>query len=603
MDHQSRRDLFRLTGAAGAGLIAGQALAPASAAAAASETVAAVKRQPDPASFAGDRTTADIIVETLIAWGVPVIFGIVGDGIGPLIEAISVRQDRIRYVGVRHEEAAAFMACGYAKHTGRLGACIATTGPGAIHLLNGLYDAKMDSAPVVAITGLTFHDLLDTHFMQDVNTVELMKGVALYNTAVTSPGHAIVVADIACRSALGGRGVAHITVPKDVQAMKLSADKPSMEYHGLRTSTSWLPEAAAPGLDQLRQAADLLNSGKRVAILAGQGALSARAEVTQIAELLAAPVAKALLGKGVLADDSPYTTGGIGHLGTLPSEQAMHECDTVLILGSTMPWIDFYPKPGQARGVQVDINPKRIGLRYPVEIGLVGDVKATLTGLLPLLQRKQDRSFLETAQSRMRDWNALIQGVVTTERSPMRPQMAIAALGEALEPDAIISLDCGANTHFAARCLMLKEGQRLTGTGMLATMAPGLPYAIAAALAYPGRQSIAIVGDGGFAMLMAELSTAVLMRLPVKIMILKNNSLAEVRFEQSDLGYRPFGIELGPIDFVAFAKACGAAGFHAATSSDLRPAIDAALRSSGPAVIEVVVDADERPATPGKLKV
>lgn len=602
MNNQSRRDLFRLTGATGVGFIAAQALTAIPTVAQPSETSAVVAPQPRPPTFSGDRTTADIIVETLIAWGVPVIFGIVGDGIGPLIEAISVRQDKLRYVGVRHEEAAAFMACGYAKHTGRLGACIATTGPGAIHLLNGLYDAKMDSAPVIAITGLTFHDLIDTRFMQDVNTVELMKGVALYNTAVTSPGHAIVVADIACRSALGGRGVAHITVPKDVQAMKLSADTPSMEYHGLRTSSSWLPDTPVPAPDQLRRTADLLNGGKRVAILAGQGALSARDEVTQLAERLGAPVAKALLGKAVLADDSSYTTGGIGHLGTLPSEQAMHECDTVLILGSTMPWIDFYPKPGQARGVQIDIKPERIGLRYPVEIGLVGDVKATLAALLPMLRHKQDRGFLTTAQSRMRDWNALVRRVVTTERSPMRPQMAIAALGEALAPDAVISLDCGANTHFAARCLMLKEGQRLTGTGLLATMAPGLSYAIAAALAYPGRQSVAIVGDGGFAMLMAELSTAVQLKLPVKIMILKNDSLAEVRFEQSDLGYKPFGIKLEPIDFVAVAKACGATGFHAATAADLRPAIDAALRSPGPAVIEVAVDPEEPPALPAKLK-
>jgi pyruvate dehydrogenase (quinone) len=602
MDHQSRRDLFRVSGAAGLGLLTGSALTPIPAAARPPETRAFLAPQPNPATVSGKCTTADIIVETLIVWGVPVIFGIVGDGIGPLIEAISVRRDRIRYVGVRHEEAAAFMACGYAKHTGRLGACIATTGPGAIHLLNGLYDAKMDSAAVIAITGLTFHDLIGTRFMQDVDTVELMKGVALYNTAITSPGHALVVADIACRSALAARGVAHITVPKDVQAMKLSADTPSMEYHGLRTSSSWQPDTATPAMDQLRRAADLLNSGKRVAILAGQGALSARDEITQLAEQLGAPVAKALLGKAVLADDSPYTTGGIGHLGTVPSERAMHECDTLLILGSTMPWVDFYPKPGQARAVQVDINPERIGLRYPVEIGLVGDVKATLSALLPMVQQQQDRSFLTTAQSRMRDWNDLVRRVVTTERSPMRPQMAIAVLGDALAPDAIISLDCGANTHFAARCLMLKEGQRLTGTGLLATMAPGLPYAIAAALAYPGRQSVAIVGDGGFAMLMAELSTAVRLELPVKVLILKNNSLAEVRFEQTDLGYQPFGIELGPIDFVAFAKACGAAGFHAATSSELGPAIEAALRSVGPAIIEVIVDPEEPPAMPDKLK-
>jgi pyruvate dehydrogenase (quinone) len=598
MDHQSRRDLFRVTGFAGLGLIASRAVA-----AGAETAQLAPEPQPNPSTASANWTTADIIVETLIAWGVPIIFGMVGDGIGPLIEAISVRQDKIRYVGVRHEEAAAFMACGYAKHTGQLGACIATTGPGAIHLLNGLYDAKMDSAPVIAITGLTFHDLIGTRFMQDVDTIELMRDVALYNTAVLSPGHALVVSNLACRSALGGRGVAHISVPKDVQAIKLAAEKPSMEYHGLRTSSSWLPENPVPAPDQLRSAASVLNDGKRVAVLAGQGALTARTEVIALADRLGAPVAKALLGKAVLPDDSPYTTGGIGHLGTAPSELAMHECDTVLILGSTMPWVDFYPKPGQARGVQVDLRPERIGLRYPVEIGLVGDVKATLQALLPMLQYKTDRDFLTTAQARTQDWNGLVRRVVETDRSPMRPQMAIAALGAALPSDAVISLDCGANTHFAARTLMLKEGQRLAGTGLLATMAPGLPYAIAAALAFPGRRSVAIVGDGGFAMLTAELTTAVRLDLPVTIMILKNNSLAEVRFEQTGLGYKPFGTELGPVDFVAFARACGAVGFHVETRSELRPAIDAALTSRGPAVIEVVVDPEEPPAMPDKLRV
>jgi pyruvate dehydrogenase (quinone) len=278
MDVHGRRDVFRIGGAAGLGLLVAGSAGPVAASTRAGESTPANHRQPAPLDFASDLTTADIMIETLIAWGVPLIFGIVGDGIGSLIKALSTRQDRIRYIGVRHEEAAAFMACGYAKHTGRLGACIATTGPGAIHLMNGLYDAKMDSAPVIAITGLTFHDLIDTRFQQDVNTVELMKGVALYNTAVTSPGHAIVVTDLACRAAMGGRGVAHLTVPKDVQGRKLSSDQPSMEYHGLRTSSAWQPELSVPAADQIRAAADLLNSGKRVAVLVGQGALSAREE-------------------------------------------------------------------------------------------------------------------------------------------------------------------------------------------------------------------------------------------------------------------------------------------------------------------------------------
>ena len=417
--------------------------------------------------------TADLLVETLIAWNVSFVFGLVGDGINAITEALRKRQDRIRFITVRHEEAAAFMACGYAKHTGKLGVCLATTGPGAVHLLNGLYDAKMDSAPVLAITGTTFHDLIGTSFMQGVDTISLMKDVALYNVQVTGPLHARIVGNLACRAALSGRGVAHLSVAKDTQAMVLSADKPSMENHGLQTSARWEAPQDIPSPDRLREAASLLNAGHKIAILAGQGALGARAEVIQIADKLGAPVAKALLGKAVLPDDSPYTTGGIGHLGTVPSHQSMQECDTLLILGSTMPWIDSYPKPGQARAVQVDLNSSRIGLRYPVEVGLVGDVKATLTALLPLLDQKTDRTFLSSAQGRMREWNSLLDQVVQTKRSPLRPQMVIRQLGDALAADAIISLDCGANTHFAARILQLRENERLTGTGLLATMGPG----------------------------------------------------------------------------------------------------------------------------------
>jgi pyruvate dehydrogenase (quinone) len=317
---------------------------------------------------------------------------------------------------------------------------------------------------------------------------------------------------------------------------------------------------------------------------------------------ISAPVAKALLGKGVLADDSPYSTGGIGHLGTVPSEYIMHACDTLLILGSTMPWVDSYPKPGQARAVQVDLKPEHLGIRYPVEVPLVADVKATLTALLPLLNPKGD-GFLKEAQSRMRDWRALLDRVCATARSPLRPQMVMRELSNQLAADAIISLDCGANTHFAARILELKTEQKLTGTGMLATMAPGLPFAIAAQLAYPTRQSVAVVGDGGFTQLMGELVTAVKYQLPIKIIILKNNSLAEVLFEQKELGNPTYGCDLAPIDFVAFAKACGAEGFQCSHPGEVASAIRATLRSSRTAVLEVQVDADEKPALPSELKV
>jgi pyruvate dehydrogenase (quinone)/pyruvate decarboxylase len=467
--------------------------------------------------------------------------------------------------------------------------------------MNGLYDAQFDGAPVVAITGLTFHDLIGTRFQQGLDTIPLMQQVALYNVEVTSPGHALVVANRACRAALGERGVAHLTIAKDVQNMKLAADTPSMENHGVRTSTSWSPVSAAPRAEDLRAAADLLNSGRKVAILAGQGALAARTEVENVAERLAAPVARALLGRAVLPDDSPFSTGGIGHLGTEPSEWAMHNCDALLILGSTMPWIDSYPKPGQARAVQVDLKADRIGLRYPVEIGLVGDVKATLAALNPMLTRKNDRSFLAAAQGRMQDWNALLDRVEATARTPLRPQMVIRALSDALSDDAVISLDCGANTHFSARHLRLRAGQRLTGTGMMASMGPGLSFAFAGALAYPERQSVAIVGDGGFAQLMAELTTAVQQKLAVKILLLKNNSLAEVKFEQRDLGNPEFGCALSPIDFVAFAKACGADGFRCTQPDEVRPAIAAMLASPVASLLEAVVDANEPPLKPDQL--
>jgi pyruvate dehydrogenase (quinone) len=549
---------------------------------------------------AAQSTTADIIVQTLLAWDVDHVFGMVGDGINPIIEALRMHQDKIRFVGVRHEEAAAFMASGWAKATGRLGVCLATTGPGAVHLMNGLYDAHFDGAPVLAITGLTFHDLLGTRFQQSVDTPALMQDVALYNVAVSGPRHALVVTDIACRSALGSRGVAHLTISKDVQAMRLADDKASMENHGLRTSTAWSRPASTPSRDELRAAADLINAGRRVAILAGQGALGATAELEQVAARLNAPVAKALLGRTALADDSPFSTGGIGHLGTVPSEEAMHRCDTVLIVGSTMPWVDSYPRPGVARGVQVDTKAERIGLRYPVEVGLVGDAKETLRALLPMLRQKDD-SFLRESQARVTQWNALLDRVSATDRTPLRPQSVIRAISDALAPDAIVCLDCGANTHFAARFLTLRRRQQLVATGMLATMGPGLPFSIAAQLANPGRQVVAIVGDGGFAMLMAELSTAVRYGLPVKIVVLRNDMLAEVVFEQRELGNPSYGCELGGIDFAQVAVACGAEGARCIEPSALRAAIAATLSSPRTALLEVHVDPAEPVTTPERL--
>ena len=599
----ARRAMLRAAAVGGAGLLAARAV-PAQK----TETTATPAGQPEtlgrqpPFQPDSDATTADVIVESLLAWDVDHVFGMVGDGINPIIEALRRRRDKIRFIGVRHEEAAAFMASGWAKSTGRLGVCVATTGPGAVHLMNGLYDAHFDGAPVLAITGLTFHDLLGTRFQQSVDTSALMQDVALYNTVVTGPRHALTVTDIACRTALGSRGVAHLTISKDVQGMRLSEDKASTENHGLRTSTAWSRPTPTPSRNELQAAADLINAGSRVAIMAGQGALGATSELEQVAGRLNAPVAKALLGRTVLPDDSPFSTGGIGHLGTVPSEEAMHGCDTVLIIGTTMPWVDSYPKPGAARGVQLDIKAERIGLRFPVEVGLVGDTKETLRALLPLLRQKDD-AFLRETQGRVAQWNDLLDRVAATERTPLRPQSVIRAVSDALAPDAIVCLDCGANTHFSARFLRLRRNQQLVATGMLATMAPGLPFAIAAQLANPARQVVAIVGDGGFAMLMAEMSTAVKNGLPVKVIVLRNDLLAEVVFEQKELGNPPYGCELGAIDYAQIANACGAEGLRCTSPAGMRPAVDALLRSTRAALLEVHVDPAEPVTLPGHLAV
>jgi pyruvate dehydrogenase (quinone) len=347
-------------------------------------------------------TAADILIETLIAWEVEVVFGLPGDGINGIMEALRKRQDEIRFVQVRHEESAAFMACAYAKLTGRLGVCLATSGPGGTHLLTGLYDAKLDQMPVLAITGMQYHDLIETFTQQDVDLTRVFDNVAIYNAHVSDAAHMENVASLACRSALAKRGVAHISIASDAQEMEASSrSKRNKPKH---VPNRYFAGRQVPDEEELSRAAEILNAASKVAILAGRGALGASEELRRTADLLAAPVAKALLGKAVLADDDAHTTGGIGILGTAPSQQIMEECSVVLIIGSTFPYIEYYPKPEVARGVQIDSDPQRIGLRFPVDAGLVGDARETLRLLNSRLTRKSDRSFLERAQSAMSKW-------------------------------------------------------------------------------------------------------------------------------------------------------------------------------------------------------
>ena len=541
-------------------------------------------------------TAADALIEALIDWGVEVVFGLPGDGINGIMESLRTHQDKIRFIQVRHEEAAAFMACGYAKFTGKLGVCLATSGPGGIHLLNGLYDAKLDGQPVLAITGLQFHDLIGTYTQQDVALDKLFMDVAVFNERIMGPTHVENITDLACRIALAYHGVSHITFPVDLQEKEVKDRQRSQRNVPHHTSDVYSRSARLPDQIDLEKAAELLNVGKKVAILVGRGALGATDDLEHTAELLAAPIIKALLGKAAVPDDSPYTTGGIGLLGTKPSQEAMEDCDTLLMVGTSFPYIEFMPKPGQARGVQIELDPKRIGLRYPVEIGLVGDSRRTLQELIPLLKRKEDRSFLQTAQVAMKDWWEIMEKRATRRDKPMKPQVVAWELGKRLRDDAIVSCDSGTIATWWARQILARRGQMHTLSGNLATMAPGLPYSIAAQVAFPGRECIAFVGDGGFSMLMADFVTAVKYKLPIKVVIIKNNTLGQIKWEQMVfLGNPEYGVDLHPIDFAAFAHACGGVGFTVEDPGDCGPILDEFLKVPGPAVLQAVVDPFEPP--------
>ena len=535
------------------------------------------------------QTAADVLIETLCDWGVDTVFGLPGDGINGIMESLRQHQESIRFVQVRHEEAAAFMACGYAKYTGKLGVCVATSGPGGIHLLNGLYDAKLDGQPVLAITGHHFHDLIDTHAQQDVNLDRVFMDVALYNTRIMGPAHVEQATNLACRSALAGRGVAHINFPVDLQEQE--GGKRSKRNIPGHTSDVFASAPSAADDRQVQRAAEVLNAGKKIAILAGQGALKAGDELEQAAEILQAPIIKALLGKAAVPDDSPYTTGGIGLLGTAPSQDAMENCDTLLMVGTSFPYIEFLPKPGQARGVQIDVNPARIGLRYPVEVGVVGDSRVALQKIIPLLRRNGKSDFLETAQKGMREWWKLMEERGTRKDHPMYPQVVAWELNRRLSDTAIVSSDSGTIATWFARQMKARRGQMYSLSGTLATMANGLPYTIAAQLAYPYRQCIAFVGDGRFSMLMAEFVTAVKYELPIKVIIIKNNTLGMIKWEQMVfLGNPEYGCALHPIDFAAFARACGGHGFTVDDPAECGAVLDQALAIPGPAIVEAVVD-------------
>ena len=548
---------------------------------------------------------SEALVERLADWGVDTVFGLPGDGINGIMEGFRRHQDRVKFVLVHHEEAAAFMATAHAKATGQLGVCLATSGPGGIHLLNGLYDAKLDHMPVLAITGMQETSVLGTGYQQEVNLDKLYADVAVYDQMIYNPAQLPAVLDIAVRTAYARRGVAHLTLPNDLQVAK-AGQNPYAEVGPARTPATAPIRLAAPGRPSaadLQQLADVLNASSKPVILAGAGALHAREELLAVAETLGAPIIKTLSGKATVPDDSPYTTGGIGLLGTAPSEELMNDLDTLFMVGTNFPYTHFMPEPGKARIVQVEADPARAGARVPTEVPVVGDAQESLAALLPLLKPRTDTAFLEKYQKQMETWRKKMAALQDEKRDPIAPEYVVGVLDELAAEDAILTCDSGTIATWAARHWQIRGHRQFYLSGNLATMAPGLPYALGIQHAFPGRQVIGYVGDGGFAMLMAEFITAIKHQLPVKIVINNNNSLGQILWEQMVLGYPEYGVRHPDpfVDYSAIATANGALGIKVTGPDEVRPALSAALRHDGPALVNVNVNPDE-PPLPGKVE-
>jgi pyruvate dehydrogenase (quinone) len=526
---------------------------------------------------------AQIVSEALIArladWGVDTVFGIPGDGINGIMEGLRRNQDKVRFVLVHHEEAAAFMATGYAKATGKIGVCLATSGPGGIHLLNGLYDAKLDHMPVLAITGMQETSVLGTGYQQEVALDKLYADVADYDQMIYNPVQLPGVLDTAIRTAYARRGVAHLTVPNDLQVADAGADP-------------WAHVAPA----------DLLNDGKKIAILAGAGARHAREELLALAETLGAPIVKTLSGKATVPDDSPYTTGGIGLLGTTPSEDLMEEIDTLFMVGTNFPYTKHLPVAGKVRVGQIEADPARAGARIATEVPVVGDAKEGLAALLPLLKHRGEGRFLKKYRKEMDGWRKRMTAQQDAGRDPIAPQYVVGVLDELAADDAVLTCDSGTIATWAARHWTIRGGREFFLSGNLATMAPGMPYAIGIQHAFPGRQVIGYVGDGGFSMLMAEFITAIQHRLPVKIVINNNNSLGQILWEQMVLGYPEHGVRYPQpfVNYAALAEGNGALGIKVEKAADVRGAVQRLLAHQGPALLDVNVNPDE-PPLPGKV--
>ncbi len=551
-------------------------------------------------------TVADFLLERLRAWGVDKVFAFPGDGINGILAAWGRADNDPKFVQARHEEMAAFEAVGYAKFTGRVGVCMATSGPGAIHLLNGLYDAKLDHVPVVAIVGQTSRSAMGGSYQQEVDLLSLFKDVASeYVQMVTVPEQLPNVLDRAIRVAMTERAPTAVIIPSDVQELAYSAPTHAFKMVPSSIGMDW--PTAVPGDEAIGRAAEVLNAGSKVAILAGQGARGARAELTQVAELLGAGVAKPLLGKDVLSDELPYVTGSIGLLGTRPSYEMMKGCDTLLAVGSSFPYTQFLPEFGQARGVQIDIDGKFIGMRYPYEVNLVGDAAATLRALIPHLERKTDLAWRREIEERVARWWEVMEAEAMVEADPVNPMRLFHELSARLPHNAIVAADSGSSANWYARQLRFRGEVRGSLSGNLATMGPGVPYGIGAKFGHPDRPVIVFEGDGAMQMNgLAELITVKHYwrewadpRLIVAV--LHNDDLNQVTWEMRAMEGAPKFTEsqvLPDVDYAAFATSLGLEGIAVDKPGDIGPAWDRALASDKPTVLDVRTDPNIPPIPP-----
>jgi pyruvate dehydrogenase (quinone) len=552
------------------------------------------------------KTVADHVLERLREWGVEKVFGYPGDGINGLLAAWGRADDRPRFIQSRHEEMSAFEAVGYAKFTGRVGVCAATSGPGAIHLLNGLYDAKLDHVPVVAIVGQTNRSAMGGSYQQEVDLLSLYKDVAgEYVQMVTVPEQLPNVLDRAIRTAMAEHAPTAVVIPADVQELEYSP--PTHEFKMVPSSLGVDWPVPAPADEAIRRAAQVLNSGEKVAILAGQGARGARAELTQVADLLGAGVAKALLGKDVLPDDLPYVTGSIGLLGTRPSYEMMNECDTLLTVGSNFPYTQFLPDFGQARAVQIDIDGKFIGMRYPYEVNLVGDAATTLAALIPHLKRKDDRSWREDVESKVARWWQTMEKEAMVEADPINPMRLFWELSSRLPDDAIVTADSGSAANWYARDLKFGGEMRGSLSGTLATMGPGVPYGIGAKFGHPERPIIVFAGDGAMQMNgLAELITISHYWREWSdprfvVAVLHNNDLNQVTWEMRAMEGAPKFTQsqtLPEVDYAAFAASLGLGAIKVERPDQIGPAWDQALAEGRPTLLDVRCDPDVPPIPP-----